>query len=102
MIFMFAIVGAVVAFLPAASFFLIPLELFLIHRIADRYGQFELAPFLAMAAALFTFSAFLKGAASLLHWIPLLGQLANSGIAFVFILIVGNLAESYYQGKARG
>lgn len=101
MVYKYAWAGAFVALLPLASFFLIPLELFMIYRIADRNGRFELPSFLAMGAALFTLSAFLKGAASALHVIFFLGQLANAAVAFTFIWIVGTLAERHYEPKSR-
>lgn len=100
MVLAFAAIGAVVALIPGASFFLIPLELFMLYQIAEKHNAFELPTFLAMCAAIVTTSAFLKGLASFLHAIPIVGQLANSLVAAVFIAVVGLLAEKYYSGKA--
>lgn len=96
----FAIAGAVVGFIPGGSFILIPMEVYLIYQIARRHNAFEPLPFVAMAAALVTISGFLKGLATFLHALPLIGQVANSVVAGGFILIVGTAAEQYYSRKA--
>jgi hypothetical protein len=72
----------------------------MIYQIADKHNAFELPTFLGMSAAIVTTSAFLKGLATFLHAIPIVGQLANSMVAFAFIAVVGSLAEKYYSGKA--
>ena len=41
MIFKFAVFGGLVAFIPGASFILIPLELHIVYKIADKYNSFE-------------------------------------------------------------
>jgi hypothetical protein len=101
MVLMFAWIGAVIALVPGASFILIPMEIILLYQIASKHNAFELAPFLAMTAALVTISAFLKGLATFLHAIPIFGQIANSLVAFGFIYIVGLLAERHYSNRAR-
>lgn len=101
MVLAFAIVGGLIAAVPFASFILIPMEWYLVYTIAQRHRAFELAPFAGVCAAIFTISAFLKGLATFLHFLVGIGQLANMVVAFVFILIIGNLAEKYYAGKAR-
>ncbi len=100
--FGFAAIGAVVAFIPGASFILIPMELLMLYLIADKHNAFALPSFLAMGAAIVTTSAFLKGIATFLHVLPILGQLANSLVAFAFIAVVGSLAEKYYGGRSSG
>ncbi len=99
MIFIFAIIGAFLAIIPGASFLLIPLELLMLYLIANKHEVFELGEFLAISAALITISGFLKGLASFLHSVPVLGQLANSLVAGGFILIVGWLAQQHYASK---
>ena len=101
-VYLFASIGAVVALFPGASFFLVPMELFMIYLISDKYKAFELPTFLAMGAAIVTISTFLKLFSSFLHAVPLLGQAANAFVAFCFIGIVGFLAEKYYSSKAKG
>jgi hypothetical protein len=100
MVLGFAMIGALIAFVPGGSFILIPMEVFLIYQIAAKYRAFEFGPFLAMASALVVISGFLKGLATFLHVLPLVGQFANSLVAFGFIFIVGLLAEQYYSGKS--
>jgi hypothetical protein len=101
MVFAFAAIGAVVALIPGGSFVLIPLELIMLYMIADKNNAFELPPFLAMGAGIATMSAVLKGLASLMHVVPIVGQIANSLVAFGFIVVVGLLAEKYYSGKTK-
>lgn len=95
----FAILGSFVALIPGASFLLIPMELFMLYLIASKYGAFDLAPFLAMGAALVTISGFLKGLATFLHAMPIVGQAANSLVACAFILVVGTLADNFYRSR---
>lgn len=99
MIFKFAVFGGLVAFIPGASFILIPLELHIVYKIADKYNSFELFPFIMMSAAIISISFFLKGLASFLHPFPIIGQFANSIVAFGFILILGRLAEKHYSNN---
>jgi hypothetical protein len=101
MVFVFALAGALVAFIPGASFILIPMELLMLYLIANKHNSFEFPIFLLMGTAIFTISTFLKGLALFLHAIPLAGQIANSLVAFAFIAIIGSLAEKYYRGKAK-
>ena len=97
----FALIGGVVALIPGASFILIPMEVFLIYQIAAKHNAFEFGPFIVMTAALVTISAFLKGLATFLHALPIIGQIANSFVAFGFIMVVGLLAEQYYANRTR-
>lgn len=101
MVMNYAIIGAAIAFIPGASLILIPMELYLIYRIAQDYQAFEFGPFLPMASALVVVSGFLKALATFLHTLPLIGQLMNSAVAFGFILAVGSLAEQHYRSKSR-
>ncbi len=101
MVMHYAIIGALVAFLPGASFFLIPLEVWLVYRIAIHHHAYEFGTFITLATGLATISMFLKALAALLHFLPLVGQIANSLVAFGFILILGSVAEQHYEKKAR-
>lgn len=101
MVLTFAWIGAVIAFIPGASFILIPAEVLLIYKIASKYNAFEFFPFITMTAALVTISAFLKGLATFLHTLPVFGQIANSLVAFGFISVVGLLAEQYYAKRSQ-
>jgi hypothetical protein len=101
MVVVFAIVGAFVALIPGASFILIPMELFMVYMIAHRHGAVDFVPFIVMSAAIVTISTFLKGLATFLHVVPVVGQLANSLVALGFILLLGLLAEQFYAARAR-
>jgi hypothetical protein len=101
MVFVFAIIGAIVAFFPGASFILIPMEVFLIYKIARRHNAFDFPIFIVMMAALMPISGFLKGLATFLQVIPVIGQIANSLVAFGFIIAVGLLAEQFYANRSK-
>ena len=101
MVFAFALIGAVVALIPLASFILIPMEVYLVYKIADRHNAFEFVPFLLVSAALVPISGVLKGLATMLQGFPVLGQIANSLVAFGFIMAIGSLAERYYSGRSK-
>lgn len=96
----YAIAGAAIGFFPGGTFILIPMEVYLIYRIAKKYNAFDLVPFIVMSAALVTIGGFLKGLAMSLHWLPVIGQLANSIVGGGFILIIGVVAEQHYAGKS--
>jgi hypothetical protein len=97
MINIFSCIGAVVAFIPGASFFLIVLEVYLVYHIAKDSNRFHMFEFLGLATVLVGVSFVLKGAASFLQVIPVIGQFANSIVAFCFIQFIGKLANSHYS-----
>jgi len=97
MILVFAIIGAIVAFVPGASFFLIALEIYLVYHFAHKHPSFSLIPFLGISAGLVSISLVLKGLATFLHVMPLVGQVSNSIVAFAFIMFIGNAAEKHYS-----
>ncbi len=100
-VFLLALIGAVVAFIPGASVILIPMEIFMVYKIANSHNAFELGLFIAMSVGIVTISVTLKGLALLLDIIPVVGEIANSLVAFMFIVCLGFIAETYYRGKAR-
>lgn len=97
MIFAFALIGAVVGFIPGGSFLLIPMEVCLLYRIMNKHNAFDWMPFFGTAAMLCGVSAVLKGLASLSQAVPVIGQIANSLVAFGFIMAFGTLAEQHYS-----
>ena len=99
MILILAVIGGLIASIPGASFLLIPIELFMLYWIASKHNAFKLGEFMGMSAAMAGISTVLKGVATGLHALPGLGQLANSGVAFAFIYIIGMLAEQYFGNK---
>jgi hypothetical protein len=104
MVIQFAWIGALVALIPGASFILIPMEVVLIYQIAKKHDAFELGAFIFMATVIMSISLFLKALASFLHALPIIGQVANSLVAFGFIYAVGTVAEQHYakRGQSRG
>jgi hypothetical protein len=101
MVLTLAWIGAAVAFVPGASFILIPMEVFMVYRIASKHNAFEFGPFIVMTAAVVSISVFLKGLATFLHALPVIGQLANSLVAFGFIFVLGLLAERHYSSRPK-
>lgn len=97
MIKIFVIAAAVIGLLPGASFVLIPLELILVYKILDNYKKFDIFKYLGFAAALVTVSTFLKGFSSLLHFMPIVGQFANSIVAASFMYLVGVLLTKHCE-----
>jgi len=90
-------IGAIVGFVPGGSFILIPMEVFLLYKIISKYNAFHLGEFLGLAAALIGLSTFLKGLATFLHPIIIIGQIANSLVAFFFIIAFGYMADQHYS-----
>src|SRR5271168_3993304 len=101
MILTFALIGAVLGFVPGGSFLLIPMEVYLLYSIMTKYNAFDWMPFLGTAGFLCAVSVTLKGLATFLHGIPGVGQVANSLVAFSFIMALGNLAERHYSTVRR-
>lgn len=96
----YAIIGAVVAFIPGASFLLILLEGFMVSQIAHRHNISALVEIVKFMAALVTISVVLKGAASILHVLPVIGQFGNSLFAFGFIWAIAKIANQHFANKA--
>lgn len=95
--FGFAFIGGLVAFIPGASYLLIPMEVYLLYKIAMRYcDHLDVPSFVGAATALVAGSTFLKSLALFLNPIPVIGQIANSLVAFGFIVAFGLLAEHHY------
>lgn len=99
MIILCAIIGALIAAIPipGSAFLLIPLEWALLGRIMAKHKAFDLLPFLGIATILSGVSAVLKGLAATLQFIPIVGWVANSLVAFSFILVLGIVADRHYS-----
>ncbi|WCM28287.1 hypothetical protein NDN01_05020 [Sphingomonas sp. QA11] len=96
MIFVFTVIAAILGFIPGASFILIPMEMYIVYKFANESGRFNLFEFCAFGAALWAVSAILIGFAQILHFIPLIGQVANSIVAGSVMYFVGHAAEKHY------
>jgi hypothetical protein len=102
MILAFALVGAVIAFLPipGTSVVLIGLEVFLLYRIQCKHNAFDLGSFIGVAAGLAGVSAVLKAMAAALILLPVISWLMSAAIAFGFIMIFGHIADGHYAKLA--
>jgi uncharacterized membrane protein len=96
-IYGFAAIGAVVAFIPFASYLLIFLELYLLYKIVTCYGELQVPTFAAVATGLVAASVTLKSLALTLNVFVGTGQIANSLVAFGFIVAFGLLAQHHYS-----
>ena len=90
-------VGAFVALFPLASFVLIALEVIMVFNIAKKYGHANVPDLFWFCSVMVTLSFFLKFFAAWLHFIPLIGQVANSAVAGGFIFFAYNVAEEHYR-----
>ena len=99
MITIFTIVAAFVGLIPGGHFILIPMEIYLVYRIAQNHNEFDFLQFIVMSGVLIAATGFLGGLASFLHTIPIFGQISNSIEAAGVMYFIGNTAENYYSKK---
>lgn len=102
----YALLAVVIALvtgpIPGSSLVLTGLETVMAFHIARRYGfHLDLSELGFVATAIFAASALLKLAVStLLEFVPFLGWfVAKPAIAFVFVVILGTVADRYFRDK---
>ncbi|MEI7870152.1 MAG: hypothetical protein WCI11_19890 [Candidatus Methylumidiphilus sp.] len=97
----YVLIAGVLGFLPGIAFGLILVEVYMVFGIAHGYGvdnTGEIALFCFKAGVI---SAALKAVAHALHFAPVIGQIANSIVAIVFVVILYNIADSHYEHLAK-
>ena len=99
--FVYVAIGAFVALFPMASFVLIAVEVVMVYQIAKSYDEVHLGDLLWFCSKMVIVSLFLKFLAAWLHFIPLLGQIANSLVAGGFIYFLYDIADSHYKSISR-
>jgi hypothetical protein len=99
--FIYVIIGALIAIFPMASYVLIAVEVVMVYQIAKSYNIVNLGDLLWFCSKMVIISLFLKFLASWLHFIPLVGQVANSLVAGGFIYFVYDIADSHYKSISR-
>lgn len=102
--FVAALIALVTGPIPGSSLLLTGLETVMAFHIARRYGfHLDLGEIGFVATAIFGASAFLKLAVStLIEFVPVLGWfVAKPAVAFVFVLILGTVADRYFQDRKR-
>ena len=99
--FIYILIAAVLGFIPFAAYLLVPMEAWMIFDIAHGYGVDNTAEIVFFCIKAGVVSAFLKTVAHLIHLAPVVGQVANSIVAVVFIVALYNVADSHYSHLAR-
>ncbi len=99
--FTYVAIGALVALIPMASFALIGLEVVMIYQIAKSRDAVSVSDLAWFCARIIAMSFFLKILVAWLHFIPVVGQIANSLVAAGFIYFVYNVAEFHYDSISR-
>lgn len=98
--FAYAFVAALMGLIPGAALLLILLEIGMFYHICHKHKAPVLGEGLALAGGLIAVSFLLKGLAQFLHVIPILGQMANSLVAFAVVLGLGFIFENYAEKRA--
>jgi hypothetical protein len=98
-VYVYVGIGALIALLPLASFALIALEVIMIYQIAKSHDEVHLWEIVWYCSITEAVSFFLKFLALWLHFIPVIGQIANSIVAGGFIFFVYNLTDDHYKKK---
>jgi len=108
LVLVYAVIAVVIALvtgpIPGSSILLTGLETLMAFQIARRYGfHLDLGEIGFAAATIFGISAFLKLAVStLLEFVPILGWfIAKPAVAFLFVIVLGTLADQYFKDKRR-
>ena len=97
----YVVIGALIALFPMASFVLVAVEVIMVYQIAKSYNAVYVGDLVWFCSKMVIISFFLKFLAAWLHFIPLLGQIANSLVASAFIYFVYDIADSHYQSVVR-
>jgi hypothetical protein len=97
MIIIYTIIAGLLGLIPGIAYFLIILETWMIYSIAhghhvDNTG--EIFTWILISGAI---SFALKSVAHLLHLAPVVGQIANSAVAVLFVGILYTMADSHYK-----
>jgi hypothetical protein len=99
--FVYVAIGAVIALFPMVSYVLVAVEVVMIYQIAKSYNAVNILDLVWFCVKMGILSLFLKFLASWLHFIPVIGQIANSLVAGGFIYFVYNLTDSHYSSISR-
>ena len=108
LVLIYATLAAVIALItgpiPGSSLILTAIETIMAFQIARRYGfHLDLGEIGVAATAIYGVSALLKlGVSSLLELVPFLGWfIAKPAVAFIFVIILGAVADWYFKDRRR-
>jgi uncharacterized protein (DUF697 family) len=96
LILKYAAAAAVCGLIPiGGSMCILLLELCMFYHICAKYHVPALHKGIGFIIALFGISFLFKGVAEALHAIPVIGQLANSLVAFGVVMVLGKAINNY-------
>jgi hypothetical protein len=98
---LYILCAGVFGFIPGVAYLLIVMETWMIYSIAHGYGVDNLGEIVFYCGVAGTISFVLKSVAHLLHLAPLIGQIANSIVAMVFVFALYSIADSHYAHLAK-
>jgi hypothetical protein len=96
----YILIAGALGFLPAVSYALILMESWMIFDVAHGYGVDNTGEIVLFCIKSGAISAVLKTVAHALHLAPVIGQIANSIVAIVFVAALYNIADSHYAHLA--
>jgi uncharacterized protein (DUF697 family) len=96
----YAFVAGIIGFIPGGAVILIALEVVMFYHMCHTYKHPVLGEGLVFAGTLISISFFFKAIAQALHVVPIIGQFANSLVAFFVVLGLGYVFENYIRHKA--
>jgi hypothetical protein len=97
----YILIALVLGFVPGIAYGLILVESYMIFDIAHGYGVDSTGEIVFFCFKAGVVSAVLKTVAHAIHLVPIIGQVANSLVAAVFVFGLYNVADSHYQHLAR-
>ena len=98
---LYVVIAGVLGLFPGISYFLIIMETWMIFNVAHGYhvdNTGEIAFWCTVSAVV---SAVLKTVAHTLHLAPVVGQIANSIVAMLFVAGVYTWADAHYEHLAK-
>lgn len=98
---LYIIIAGALGLFPGISYFLIIMETWMIFNVAHGYQIDNTGEIVFWCTVSAVVSAVLKTVAHTLHLAPVVGQIANSIVAMLFVAGVYTWADSHYQHLAR-
>jgi hypothetical protein len=92
----YVLVAGVFGLVPGVAYFLIGMETWMIFSIAHDYNVDNTGEIVFFCIKSGAISAVLKTVAHALHFAPLIGQVANSIVAMLFVFALHSIADSHY------
>jgi hypothetical protein len=97
----YVVIAGLFGLAPGISYLLILMEAWMIFSIAHSHNVDNTGEIFVFCVYAAVISAVLKSVAHLLHLAPVIGQIANSLVAMVFVFALYNIADSHYAHLER-